>query len=245
MASWLTGATVEAKPVLTKPLVVDQLDVTPSAVTLSMLMSIASQPSPGPAVFEVQYGAPGVVGKWLAVAAQDLAVREEPSETQVVIPLATDVVEAAKWFATVQIGGGLKKYVVRARARYGAGSWSKWVRSDTIEAPAQPAVTPHDASGADPGGPLADTGEVVPAPAATDLPASYRVVADAGAVLRQGAEMDSAVERDAEKGEVISVVEMRQVGGRMRLHLATGGWVSQSASDGTMLLEREIGRAHV
>jgi hypothetical protein len=241
--SWLTGQGLAGQPVLTKPLVENPLDVTPSAVTLSMLMSVASQPSAGPAEFEVQYGATGVVGKWLPAPKQDLAFREEPSEAQVVIPLPTDVVAAAKWRVTVQIGGGMKKYVVRARGRYGTSAWSKWtVKSDAIEAPAQPeqpVETSQEAGGVDPRGPLADSVQTPTASTATDLPAAYRVAADA--VLRQGAEMDSAVEREAKKGDVVSVIEIQEVDGRVRMRLATGGWMSQTASDGTVLLERAVG----
>ena len=65
----------------------------------------------------------------------------------------------------------------------------------------------------------------------------YRVVA--AAVVRTGAALDSAkavVDKLAE-GEEVVVTEQRQVGGQLRLKFG-GGWTSQTARSGKVLLER-------
>ena len=242
-----------AKPILTKPLL---LDVTPAGVTVSMLCSSFVCP----ATFEVQYGAPGLAGgKWRLVAAPDMRTEEEAhdSETPLGIPLATGIVEARKWQATMRIGQDTKKYVVRARARCGdEGVWSKWSdKSDVVEPPPE-AVPSTEAAVASPeraaaggaaagepgeaagsGGPGAADGGGGGGGAAAAAAGLYRVAANA--VLRQGWEFDSAVDRQVSTGEVVTIVETREMDtGQLRMRLATGGWMSQTSSDGTVLLER-------
>jgi hypothetical protein len=128
-AGLLLGMEQHLSPLTTRPLVVEG-SVSERQTSVTWLVSLPTDAS-ATARFELQYGAPKV-GRWHTLEKKDLATEEVLTEGQIAFPSATGVVPAKKFQAAVWVPGD-GPYVLRVRARYGNGSWSKWSpKSDIV-----------------------------------------------------------------------------------------------------------------
>ena len=127
--SLLLDGSASKKPLTTRPLVVDG-SVSQQSASVTWLVSLGTQES-GPPRFELQYGAPAL-GRWRTLEKKDMTTEEVVTDGQLAFPSATGAVPAKKYTATVWVTNE-KRYVLRVRARYGEGTWSKWSdKSDTV-----------------------------------------------------------------------------------------------------------------